>query len=117
MPHCEAALYDALLAANWEPRAQLRRVCVLGNSFRRYALQAEDNRSGPAAKAKLVLEAERFAWEERVDEANDVDEEDGFARAFNETSWHFFEVDDHVDQRKEISSEALSFEKIITVTL
>ncbi|KAM0903645.1 hypothetical protein ACQ4PT_018531 [Festuca glaucescens] len=112
MPHCEASLYDALLDANWEPRAQLSRVCLLGNSFRRYALQAEENRSGPAAKAKRVLQAERFAWEERVDEAGDVDEEDGFARAFNETSWHFFEVDDHVDQRKEISPEALSFEKL-----
>ncbi|KAM0919542.1 hypothetical protein ACQ4PT_008135 [Festuca glaucescens] len=111
MPHCEASLYDALLDANWEPRTQLSRVCVLGNNFRRYALQAEENRSGPAAKAKLVLQAERFAWEERVDEAGDVDEEDGFARAFNETSWHFFEVDDHVDQRK-ISPEALSFEKL-----
>lgn len=109
MPHCEASLYDALLDANW---AQLRRVCVLGNSFRRYALQAEENRSGPAAKAKLVLQAEQLAWEERVDEAGDVDEGDGFARAFNETSWHFFEVDDHVDQRKEISPEALSFQKL-----
>ncbi|CAM0957960.1 unnamed protein product [Alopecurus aequalis] len=108
MPHCEALLYDALLAANWEPRAQLRGVCVLGNSFRRYALQAEENRSGPAAKAKLVLEAEQFAWEERVDEAGDMEDEDGFARAFNETSWHFFDV----DGRKEISSEALSLENL-----
>lgn len=112
MPHCEASLYDALLAANWEPRAQLRRVCVLGNSFRRYALQAEENRSGPAAKANLVLKAGRFAWEQRIDEAGDVDDEDWFARAFNETSWHFFEVDQDVDQRKEISSQALSFEKL-----
>jgi hypothetical protein len=113
MPHCEASLYDALLDANWEPRSQLRRFCVLGNSFRRYALQAEDNRSGPAAKAKLVLEAGRFAWEEHVDEVGDVDEEDGFARAFNETSWHFFDVDDdHAQQMKEISPEALSFEKL-----
>jgi hypothetical protein len=64
--------------------------------------------SSPAAR----LQAERLAWEERVDEAGDVDEDDGFARAFNETSWHFFEVDDHVDQRKEISPEALSFQKL-----
>ncbi|OEL17551.1 hypothetical protein BAE44_0021430, partial [Dichanthelium oligosanthes] len=26
-----------------------------------------------------------------------LDEDDWFARAFNETSWHFFEVDDDVD--------------------
>ncbi|KQK07804.1 protein SENSITIVITY TO RED LIGHT REDUCED 1 [Brachypodium distachyon] len=112
MPHCEAALYDALLDANWEPRAQLRRLCVLGNSFQRYALQAEDSASGPAAKAKLVLAAERFAWEESVNEAGAVDDEDGFVRAFNETSWHFFEVDDEDADRKEISSNALSMEKL-----
>ncbi|TKW24316.1 hypothetical protein SEVIR_3G044700v4 [Setaria viridis] len=97
MPHCEASLYDALLAANWDSPAQLRRVCVLGNSFRRYALQAEDNRSGPAAKAAHVLAVGRFACEERVGETGDLDDDDCFARAFNETSWHFFEVDDDVD--------------------
>ncbi|RLN29778.1 SRR1-like protein [Panicum miliaceum] len=97
MPHCEALLYDALLAANWESPAQLRRVCVLGNSFRRYALHAEDNRSVPAAKAAHVLLARRFAWEERVGETGDLDDEDWFARSFNETSWHFFDVEDDVD--------------------
>uniref|UniRef100_A0A0A9GNW6 SRR1-like domain-containing protein n=1 Tax=Arundo donax TaxID=35708 RepID=A0A0A9GNW6_ARUDO len=97
MPHCEASLYDALMAANWESPAQLRRVCVLGNSFRRYALQADENRSGPAAKATHVLAAERFVSEERVDEAGDVDDDDWLVHAFNETSWHFFEVDDDVD--------------------
>ncbi|XP_037474020.1 protein SENSITIVITY TO RED LIGHT REDUCED 1-like, partial [Triticum dicoccoides] len=102
MPHCEASLYDALIAANWEPRAQLRR----------YAVQAEENRSGSAAKANLVLKAGRFAWKQRIDEAGNVDDEDWFARAFNETSWHFFEVDEAVDQRTEISSQALSFEKL-----
>uniref|UniRef100_A0A0D9WC41 SRR1-like domain-containing protein n=1 Tax=Leersia perrieri TaxID=77586 RepID=A0A0D9WC41_9ORYZ len=96
MPHCEASLYDALLAANWDPQSQLRRVCVLGNSFRNYAIQAEGNRSGPAAKAKHVLAAERFAWEERVDETGGGDDDDVFARAFNETSWHFFDLDDDV---------------------
>jgi hypothetical protein len=97
MPHCEASLYDALLAANWESPTQLRRVCVLGNSFRWYAIQAEENRAGPAAKAAHVLAAERFAWEERVDEAKELDGGDWFARAFNETGWHFFEVEDDVD--------------------
>jgi hypothetical protein len=37
--------------------------------------------------------AERFACEERVGETRDPDEGAWFARAFNETSWHFFEVD------------------------
>lgn len=97
MPHCEASLYDALLAANWDSPAQLRRVCVLGNSFRRYALQAEENRSGPAAKAPHVLAAERFAREERFGDPRDLDDEDWFAHAFNETSWHFFELHDDAD--------------------
>ncbi|CAN6331225.1 unnamed protein product [Urochloa humidicola] len=97
MPHCEASLYDALLAANWDSPAQLRRVCVLGNSFQRYALQAEYDRSGPAAKAAHVLAAGRFACEEQVGEMGDLDDTDWFARAFNETSWHFFEVDDYID--------------------
>ncbi|KAL6624333.1 hypothetical protein ACP70R_031654 [Stipagrostis hirtigluma subsp. patula] len=97
MPHCEASLYDALLAANWVSPAQLRRVCLLGNSFRRYALQVEENRSVPAATAAHVLAAARFVWEERVDEVGYVDDDDWFARAFNETSWHFFELDDDVD--------------------
>lgn len=97
MPHCEASLYDALLAANWDSPAQLRRVCVLGNSFRRYALQAEYNRSDPVAKATHVLAAGRFACEEWVGEMGDLDDEDWFSCAFNETSCHFFEVDDNVD--------------------
>jgi hypothetical protein len=91
MPHCEASLYDALLAANWGSPAQLRRVCVLGDSFCRYALQAEDSRSGPAARAAVhVLAAERFACEERVSVMRDPDQDDWFAR-------NFFEVDDDVD--------------------
>ncbi|XP_006654936.2 protein SENSITIVITY TO RED LIGHT REDUCED 1 [Oryza brachyantha] len=109
MPHCEASLYDALLAANWEHPSRLRRVCVLGNSFRNYATQAEENRSGPAAKAKHVLAAERFAWEQRVDETGGVDDDDDvFARAFNETSWHFFEVDDAVDLAATVTATAAS---------
>ncbi|BAF16391.1 protein SENSITIVITY TO RED LIGHT REDUCED 1 [Oryza sativa Japonica Group] len=106
MPHCEASLYDALLAANWEPPSQLRHVCVLGNSFRNYAIQAEENRSGPAARAKHVLAAERFAWEERVSEKGGVDDDDDdvFNRAFNETSWHFFEVDDAADLAAAVAS-------------
>ncbi|KAF8666881.1 hypothetical protein HU200_053405 [Digitaria exilis] len=116
MPHCEASLYDALLAANWDSPAQLRRVCVLGNSFQWYALQAEDNCLGPAAKAAHVLAAGRFAREERIGETGDLDE-DWFACAFNETSWHFFEVDDDVDLAasiagEEISSKALSIERL-----
>ncbi|KAG8066989.1 hypothetical protein GUJ93_ZPchr0005g15927 [Zizania palustris] len=106
MPHCEASLYDALLAANSEPPSQLRRVCVLGNSFRRYAIQAEENRSGPAAKAKHVLAAERLVLEERFDETGGVDDDDVFVRAFNETSWHFFEVVDDVDLTAAITTTA-----------
>ncbi|CAN6326507.1 unnamed protein product [Urochloa humidicola] len=97
MPHCEASLYDALLAANWDSPTQLRHICVLGNSFQRYALQAAYDCAGPAAKAAHVLTAKRFACEELLGETGDFDDTDWFARAFNETSWHFFEVDDYVD--------------------
>ncbi|OEL15428.1 hypothetical protein BAE44_0023554 [Dichanthelium oligosanthes] len=90
MPHCEASLYDALLAANWDSPSELCRVCMLANSFQRYALQAEDNRSSPAAKAAHVLAARRFVCKERVGKTGDLDEDDWFTRAFNETSLHFF---------------------------
>ncbi|EEC73181.1 hypothetical protein OsI_07229 [Oryza sativa Indica Group] len=39
----------------------LRHVCVLGNNFHNYVIQAEENRSGPAAKAKLILTALQFS--------------------------------------------------------
>lgn len=35
MPHCEEWMYDNVLAANWGSE-QLRRVAILGNSFRNY---------------------------------------------------------------------------------
>nr|BAD21795.1 hypothetical protein [Oryza sativa Japonica Group]BAD21957.1 hypothetical protein [Oryza sativa Japonica Group] len=61
MPHYEASLYDAFFAVNWEPPLLLRHVCVLGNNFHNYVIQAEENRSGPAAKAKLILTALQFS--------------------------------------------------------
>jgi hypothetical protein len=42
MPHCDATLYDAVLAANWPD--SLARVVVLGNSFRGYAERVVDRR-------------------------------------------------------------------------
>lgn len=72
----------------------------------------EENLLGPATKDKLVLEAEQFAWHELVDEARAVDDEDGFAHAFNMTSWHFFEVDYDIDWMKEISSDASSLDNL-----
>uniref|UniRef100_A0A0D9YSD7 SRR1-like domain-containing protein n=1 Tax=Oryza glumipatula TaxID=40148 RepID=A0A0D9YSD7_9ORYZ len=70
MPHCEASLYDAFFAVNWEPPLLLRHVCVLGNNFHNYAIQAEENRSGPAAKAKLILTALQFSGRGRWHRGN-----------------------------------------------
>uniref|UniRef100_A0A0E0GP29 SRR1-like domain-containing protein n=1 Tax=Oryza nivara TaxID=4536 RepID=A0A0E0GP29_ORYNI len=64
MPHYEASLYDAFFAINWEPSLLLRHVCVLGNNFHNYVIQAKENRSGPAANAKLTLTALQFSGED-----------------------------------------------------
>jgi hypothetical protein len=61
MPHYEASLYNAFFAVNWEPSLLLRHVCVLGNNFHNYVIQAKENRSGPAANAKLILTALQFS--------------------------------------------------------
>jgi hypothetical protein len=44
MPHCDRALYEAVLAANW-PDGGLSRVSVLGNSFAAYAERVVDRAS------------------------------------------------------------------------
>jgi len=38
MPHCEAELYEGVLAANWNP-VTLNNVAILGNSFEEYDLR------------------------------------------------------------------------------
>ncbi|KAL5973599.1 sensitivity to red-light reduced protein [Asimina triloba] len=92
MPHCEAALYDNLIEANWAPE-RLNRMVVFGNSFGRYerfALEFGD--SEIAASARHVLGVRRFVEEVGVEMV-----EEDFYRAFNETSWHFFNLDPGMD--------------------
>lgn len=42
MPHCEAELYNNVIAANWAPH--LSRVCIIGNSLRSYAARLPEER-------------------------------------------------------------------------
>nr|XP_010920766.1 protein SENSITIVITY TO RED LIGHT REDUCED 1 [Elaeis guineensis] len=106
MPHCEAALYDALLEANWRP-SMLNRMVVLGNSFAAYEKYMEEvawsNGSvAMEAASKHILGVRRYVREVEMEEKGEVEasgevkeeEEGGFFKAFHDTSWHFFELDD-----------------------
>ncbi|KAG1339169.1 putative protein SENSITIVITY TO RED LIGHT REDUCED 1 [Cocos nucifera] len=108
MPHCEAALYDALLEANWRP-AMLNRMVVLGNSFAAYEKYMEEvawsNGSvALEAASEHILGVRRYVREVEMEEKGEVEasgevkeeEEDGFFKAFHDTSWHFFELDDDI---------------------
>ncbi|CAA6669561.1 unnamed protein product [Spirodela intermedia] len=96
MPHCEAALYDNLLAANWGHP-----------SFREYGRFAEEALGGrgsvhAAEKARYVLRARDFVEEISVAANLGLDEgNDSMFRAFNETSWHFFYPDRSEWQKSE----------------
>ncbi|XP_078438366.1 sensitivity to red light reduced protein (SRR1) [Wolffia australiana] len=68
MPHCEAALYDNLLEVNLGRILSMGRMAVLGNSFSEYGRFAEEGLKGSGSDREK-------------------------ARAFNETSWHFFRLD------------------------
>ncbi|XP_065034880.1 protein SENSITIVITY TO RED LIGHT REDUCED 1-like [Musa acuminata AAA Group] len=104
MPHCEAALYDGLLEANWRP-SSLNRMVVLGNSFSAYEQFVElGSCSGSAsveAAVKHLLLVRRHVTEVEMEEEEagagsqgKQDDEDGIFKAFHDTSWHFFDLDD-----------------------
>ncbi|XP_072959827.1 protein SENSITIVITY TO RED LIGHT REDUCED 1 [Typha angustifolia] len=98
MPHCEVGLYDGLLEANWKPSA-LNRMVVLGNSFSEYASFVSWVRlcGKPTAAAKTsrhVIGVRKYVEEVGMQDGGKVDEEDRFLKAFHDTSWHFFELDD-----------------------
>ncbi|PKA61867.1 Protein sensitivity to red light reduced 1 [Apostasia shenzhenica] len=107
MPHCEAALYNNLLDANWKP-TMLNRMVVLGNSFGSYARYASEMKGVNSSVAvevegRRVLEVARFVREVEIEEGNhirvpkDDQEEEEFYRAFHDLSWHFFEIEDDAD--------------------
>ncbi|PKU63025.1 protein SENSITIVITY TO RED LIGHT REDUCED 1 [Dendrobium catenatum] len=107
MPHCEAALYDNLLDANWKPM-MLRKMVVLGNSFGVYERYVSEMR-GVCGSVSLevdgrhLLGIRRYVREMEMEERDsdrdikEDEEEDLFYKAFHDMSWHFFELDDAAD--------------------
>jgi hypothetical protein len=98
LPHLEAPLTDALLAANWT-RARLRRLAILGNAFSRYAERWPASRVEAAEAAAaggsggehgpprrlLALVAAGLVEEQPVREAGY-----SVASAFNDAALHTF---------------------------
>lgn len=89
MPHCEAELYEAVLAANWTAAA-LSRTAILGNSFSSYADRwASADPSQPHRNQRRrpdrVIAAGAHCAEHRVDAGAFA-----VASAFNELSLHSF---------------------------
>ncbi|KAH7677956.1 Cyclin-like protein [Dioscorea alata] len=105
LPHCDAALYDNLLSANWEP-ARLNRIVLLGNSFAEYAfylswVEEKYKSDKPKIVAPYAMAVRQYvrevALEERQDDLKrkgDSDEDSALVGALWSTSWHFFDLED-----------------------
>lgn len=103
MPHCEAALYDNLLSANWMA-VMLRRMVVIGNSFGVYERNVREMRGARGCvdlerDGRHLIGVRRFVREVEMEERGDVEEDVEFYMAFHDMSWHFFEIDDDADLR------------------
>lgn len=108
MPHCEASLYDGLLEANWRPSC-LNRLVVLGNSFTAYDQYVELGRWAGSTAVEMatrrLLQVRRYVTEVEMEKKGEAgaaleqkqDEEDGIFKAFHDTNWHFFELDDEAN--------------------
>ena len=85
MPHCEAGLYDALLARNWAPE-RLPDVVILGNSFAAY----DDRWTMPSAMGAQVRPDRVLAAVPHLREV--AVEAKGYrvVSAFNSLALHFF---------------------------
>ncbi|XP_043693728.1 protein SENSITIVITY TO RED LIGHT REDUCED 1-like [Telopea speciosissima] len=95
MPHCEAILYDNLLQANWKA-GFLTKMVVFGNSFERYEQHVLDfKHSVVGDSVKHVLDSRRFINEVKIETFSD-----DFFRAFHDSSWHFF----YIDQKMELQT-------------
>ncbi|KAJ4975369.1 hypothetical protein NE237_000475 [Protea cynaroides] len=92
MPHCEAVLYDNLLQANWKA-GFLTKMVVFGNSFERYEQHVLDfKHSVVGDSVKHVLGSRRFITEVGIQTVSD-----DFFRAFHDSSWHFFNIDEKME--------------------
>lgn len=89
MPHCDAQLYDNLLLANWRADS-LNQIILFGNSFSEYE-RMESFCQNPtlAATKKHIYAIKRFSKECAMISAIS----DDYFRAFNNSSWHFFNLD------------------------
>ncbi|GBF96544.1 hypothetical protein Rsub_09127 [Raphidocelis subcapitata] len=87
LPHCEAALCENLLAANWDP-SRLPRVAILGNSFASYweRWNGSASRPGGTRPERLLRLVEAGA----VTELPVPDGSFHVASAFNDSSLHTF---------------------------
>ncbi|KMZ66650.1 hypothetical protein ZOSMA_28G00030 [Zostera marina] len=98
MPHCEAKMYDNLLAENWKEKegGGLDRIVVLGNSFKEYEtyVYGMGKASRIVEEARFVVKASSITTEVGIVNGGGVKEEDevedGFFKAFNNTNWHCF---------------------------
>ncbi|XP_042480996.1 protein SENSITIVITY TO RED LIGHT REDUCED 1-like [Macadamia integrifolia] len=92
MPHCEAILYDNLLQENWKAEF-LTKMVVFGNSFERYEQHVVDfKHSVVGDSVKHVLGSRMFINEVKIETISD-----DFFRAFHDSSWHFFNLDQKME--------------------
>lgn len=88
MPHCDAELYDNLLLANWRAYL-LNQIVLFGNSFSEYERMASFCHNPSLADTrKHICAIQRFTKEYAISTV-----EDDYFRAFNNSSWHFFNLD------------------------
>ncbi|KAH0636394.1 hypothetical protein KY290_036833 [Solanum tuberosum] len=110
MPHCYVELYENLLEANWR-HDLLSNTTLFGNSFEAYEqhvsecknLRLADSRKHilaisqfvkelPIDSRKHIVAIRQFVKEHSIDPFS-VD----LFRAFHGSSWHFFDIDPHLD--------------------
>ncbi|KAI3821941.1 hypothetical protein L1987_09517 [Smallanthus sonchifolius] len=88
MPHCEAELYDNLLTTNWR-HDSLNKIILFGNSFEKYEQHqsvVQDSILDDSRKHLLAIRP--FTKEFEISTVSD-----DYFRAFQGSSWHFFNVD------------------------
>ncbi|KAK9090995.1 hypothetical protein Sjap_024172 [Stephania japonica] len=87
MPHCEVALYDNLVLANWKVE-HLNQMVIFGNSFRSYENYISESMNSTLSESmKHVLAVLKFSTEMKVETISD-----DYFKAFHDSSWHFFNV-------------------------
>lgn len=92
MPHCEAELYDNLLKTNWR-HDSLNKIIIFGNSFEKYEQYQSVFRELTLDESrKHLLAIQPFTREFEISTVSD-----DYFRAFQNSSWHFFNVDPNTD--------------------